>query len=85
MIEKIAIGVVCDRCGASCSEVKGESFFMGDPFELHRCIDNPYHYNTVKIETFDSRKPYTDKMSFDLCGKCLNELGEWLKRSDNNG
>ena len=87
MIEKVAIGVVCDRCGADCSEIKGEQFFfqcdLPNP-RIHKVINNPYHYTTISAETFDSRYNNTNTMKLELCGKCFNEFGEWLKRSDNN-
>lgn len=55
--------VKCDRCGGECSCDTGKF----------------YHYAELKLTNFDSRwKNDHPETKFELCGSCIEELGEWL-------
>lgn len=85
MVETIK-KATCDRCGKECYHIEEKIF--------NKKITNPYtilgksitkycfHYSTISLKTHDSRYGESMGTEFDLCGSCVDELGDWLKEKE---
>ena len=77
----------CDRCGRECSHVE-EKVLHEDVLEQYDVRTKvfktiAFHYTEMKLQGYDNRFECGSD-SFILCGNCVDELGEWLKRTPQN-
>ena len=78
---------VCDRCGKECYHITEKTINQDVceqyKIERKRIVENIYHYTEMKLQGYDNRFECGSD-SFILCGNCVDELGEWLKRTPQN-
>lgn len=74
---------VCDRCGKECYHIV-ETILNEETLEQYkvkrsRIVENIYHYTELSLRGYDSRFENNSETKIVLCGKCVNDLGDWLK------
>ena len=83
---------VCDRCGRECSHI--EEKILDEKIceqydvkikQLMPLKTIAFHYTEMSLRGCDSRFGDSAETTFILCGKCVSELGEWLKNKEIEG
>lgn len=84
MVESIK-KVTCDRCGAECSHFIEKIVTLksadNEKVTEKKFTNNRYVYTEVTMQGQNSGMTY-EKERFDLCGKCMSELCEWLLKKE---
>lgn len=80
---KIIRSAICDRCGKECycvqEKIINEKALEQYDIKTKVITENIYHYTEISLRCFDSRFSDNEEMNFALCGKCVSELGDFLK------
>ena len=75
---------VCDRCGKECYHIVEQTLneHICEQYKIKRkrIVNNLYHYTEITLRGFDSRYGESEETTLVLCGGCVADLGEWLKR-----
>lgn len=86
---KIIRSAICDRCGKECSciqeKIIKEKALEHYDIKTKVIAENVYHYTEVSLRGFDSHFGDSTETTFVLCGKCVSDLGDFLKVIDKNG